>query len=51
MLAAFNGLPGVTIGNFQLPSDDPAGGIHIETDASIPSPSRMFLLFIIHDRR
>jgi hypothetical protein len=37
---AFNNLPGVTIGNFQLPSDDPAGGIHIETDAIIPSPAR-----------
>ena len=37
---AFNGLPGVTISNFQLPSDDPAGGIHIETDSLIPSPSR-----------
>lgn len=39
---AFNGLPGVTISNFKLPSDDSAGGIHIETDADIPSPSRMF---------
>ncbi|KAG5653629.1 hypothetical protein H0H81_011855 [Sphagnurus paluster] len=38
---AFNGLPGVTIGNFQLPSDDPAGGIHIETDAFIPSPAQL----------
>jgi hypothetical protein len=37
---AFNGLPGVTISNFQLPSDDPAGGIHIETDAGIPSQAR-----------
>ena len=37
---AFNGLPGVTISNFQLPSDDPAGGIHIETDSMIPSPAR-----------
>ena len=36
---AFNGLPGVTISNFQLPSDDPAGGIHIETDSLIPSPA------------
>jgi hypothetical protein len=42
---AFNGLPGVTISNFQLPSDDPAGGIHIETDANIPSPARMFTGF------
>lgn len=39
-LTAFNGLPGVTINNFMLPSDDPAGGIHIETDALIPSTSR-----------
>ncbi|KAF5386260.1 hypothetical protein D9615_002421 [Tricholomella constricta] len=38
---AFNGLPGVTINNFQLPSDDPAGGIHIETDALIPSPAQL----------
>ncbi|KAJ7668375.1 hypothetical protein DFH06DRAFT_1181491 [Mycena polygramma] len=38
---AFNGLPGVTISNFQLPSDDPAGGIHIETDADIPSPAQL----------
>ena len=37
---AFNNLPGVTISNFQLPSDDPAGGIHIETDSDIPSPAR-----------
>lgn len=37
---AFNGLPGVTISNFQLPSDDIAGGIHIETDALIPSVAR-----------
>lgn len=32
---AFNGLPGVIISNFQLPSDDPAGGIRIETDAKM----------------
>jgi len=38
---AFNGLTGVTISNFQLPSDDPAGGIHIETDALIPSPAQL----------
>lgn len=37
---AFNNLPGVTISNFKLPSDDPAGGIHIETDSVIPSQSR-----------
>ena len=44
--SAFNGLPGVTISNFQLPSDDPAGGIHIETDANIPSPSRSWTTFL-----
>ncbi|KAI0049858.1 hypothetical protein FA95DRAFT_1604022 [Auriscalpium vulgare] len=38
---AFNNLPGVTISNFQLPSDDPAGGIHIETDSLIPSPAQL----------
>ncbi|KAJ3567055.1 hypothetical protein NP233_g6616 [Leucocoprinus birnbaumii] len=38
---AFNNLPGVSISNFKLPSDDPAGGIHIETDASIPSPAQL----------
>ncbi|KAG6891741.1 hypothetical protein C0992_006161 [Termitomyces sp. T32_za158] len=38
---AFNGLPGVTISNFELPSDDPAGGIHIETDTLIPSPAQL----------
>ncbi|TBU46075.1 hypothetical protein BD309DRAFT_663805 [Dichomitus squalens] len=38
---AFNNLPGVTISNFQLPSDDPAGGIHIETDSMIPSPAQL----------
>jgi hypothetical protein len=37
---AFNNLPGVSISKFQLPSDDPAGGIHIETDALIPSAAR-----------
>ncbi|KAH9961311.1 hypothetical protein BC827DRAFT_1260505 [Russula dissimulans] len=40
-LKAFNSLPGVTISNFQLPSDDPAGGIHIETDSLIPSPAQL----------
>jgi hypothetical protein len=39
---AFNNLPGVTISNFQLPGDDSAGGIHIETDAIIPSPARSY---------
>ncbi|TBU23049.1 hypothetical protein BD311DRAFT_704566 [Dichomitus squalens] len=34
---AFNNLPDVTISDFKLPSDDPAGGIHIETDSLIPS--------------
>ncbi|KIK68835.1 hypothetical protein GYMLUDRAFT_34828 [Collybiopsis luxurians FD-317 M1] len=38
---AFNGLPGVTIENFQLPSDSPAGGIQIETDSVIPSPAQL----------
>ncbi|KIY74263.1 hypothetical protein CYLTODRAFT_363931 [Cylindrobasidium torrendii FP15055 ss-10] len=38
---AFNNLPGVTISNFELPSDDDAGGIHIETDALIPSPAQL----------
>lgn len=36
---AFNGLPGVTIANFKLPGDDPAGGIMISTDSMIPSPA------------
>ncbi|KAG1742190.1 hypothetical protein EDB19DRAFT_1702736 [Suillus lakei] len=40
-LKAFNGLPGVTISNFQLPSDDPAGGITISTDSIIPSPAQL----------
>ncbi|KAK1218918.1 hypothetical protein PQX77_018360 [Marasmius sp. AFHP31] len=38
---AFNNLPGVTISNFELPSDDPNGGIHIETDSTIPSPAQL----------
>ncbi|KAH8925300.1 hypothetical protein BT69DRAFT_1216651 [Atractiella rhizophila] len=38
---AFNGLPGVTISNFELPADDPAGGITISTDSSIPSPANL----------
>ncbi|KAK0241921.1 hypothetical protein EDD85DRAFT_820884 [Armillaria nabsnona] len=38
---AFNNLPGVTISNFSLPSDDVDGGIHIETDVSIPSLSQI----------
>ncbi|KAL1699067.1 hypothetical protein EV121DRAFT_296530 [Schizophyllum commune] len=33
-LKAFNGLPGVSIGNFELPSDDPDGGIHMESTSS-----------------
>lgn len=40
-LKAFNNLPGVTISNFQLPSDDPAGGITIKTDSLIPSPAQV----------
>lgn len=57
-LKAFNGLPGVTISNFQLPSDDPAGGITISTDSIIPSPARShspfcysFLVFLISPHR
>ncbi|KAF8586733.1 hypothetical protein K439DRAFT_1631457 [Ramaria rubella] len=38
---AFNGLPGVTISNFKLPGDDPAGGITISTDGMIPSPAQL----------
>lgn len=38
---AFNNLPGVTVKNFELPSDDPAGGIHIETDSLIPSAANL----------
>jgi hypothetical protein len=38
---AFNGLPGVTIDNFKLPSDDPEGGIHIDTDSMIPSVAQL----------
>ncbi|KAH9850917.1 hypothetical protein C2E23DRAFT_886961 [Lenzites betulinus] len=38
---AFNNLPGVIVSNFKLPSDDPAGGIHIETDSTIPSQSQL----------
>src|ERR1700733_417744 len=41
---AFDGLPGVTINNFQLPSDDPAGGIHIQTGTLIPSQARQSFL-------
>ncbi|KAH7888371.1 hypothetical protein F5I97DRAFT_2002257 [Phlebopus sp. FC_14] len=40
-LKAFNNLPGVMISNFQLPSDDPAGGISISTDSVIPSPAQL----------
>ena len=36
---AFNNLPVVTISLFQLPADDPAGGIHIDTDLLSPSPA------------
>ncbi|KAG8213768.1 hypothetical protein J3R82DRAFT_10478 [Butyriboletus roseoflavus] len=41
-LKAFNNLPGVTISNFQLPSNDPAGGITISTDSLISSPAHTF---------
>lgn len=47
-LKAFNGIPGVTISNFQLPDDDTAGGIHIETDSSIPSPAGKYTFTICH---
>ncbi|KAF8135624.1 hypothetical protein EV363DRAFT_1429344 [Boletus edulis] len=40
-LKAFNNLSGVTISNFQLPSDDPAGGITISTNSLIPSPAQL----------
>ena len=46
---AFNNLPGVSIVNFKLPSDDPAGGIHIETDATIPSPAREYKFCFFFD--
>lgn len=39
---AFNGLPGVTISNFELPADT-ADGIEISTDSQIPSPARKYL--------
>ncbi|RPD52770.1 hypothetical protein L227DRAFT_646291 [Lentinus tigrinus ALCF2SS1-6] len=38
---AFNNRPGVTISNFKLPSDDPAGGIQIETDSLMLSPAQL----------
>ncbi|KAJ3838704.1 hypothetical protein F5878DRAFT_725102 [Lentinula raphanica] len=38
---AFNGLPGVTISNFELPSDSNEGGITIDLDAQIPSPAQL----------
>ena len=47
---AFNNLPGVSIMNFKLPSDDSAGGIHIETDATIPSPAREWNLLVFFFR-
>ncbi|EIW82896.1 hypothetical protein CONPUDRAFT_101346 [Coniophora puteana RWD-64-598 SS2] len=40
-LKAFNNLPGVTISNFELPGDDPSGGITISTDSMIPSPAQL----------
>lgn len=40
-LKAFNNLPGVSISNFELPSDDPEGGIHMELDVLIPSPAQL----------
>lgn len=47
---AFNGLPGVTISNFQLPSDSPQGGIVISTDSSIPSPAQREVFSMIQQR-
>ncbi|KDQ27871.1 hypothetical protein PLEOSDRAFT_1112748 [Pleurotus ostreatus PC15] len=41
LFKAFNGLNGVTISNFQLPHDDHAGGISIQTDSLIPSPAQL----------
>ncbi|KAK2467793.1 hypothetical protein APHAL10511_000088 [Amanita phalloides] len=41
LFKAFNNLPGVSISNFNLPSDDPAGGIHIEADVNIPSLAQL----------
>ena len=43
---AFNNLAGVSVVDFTLPSDDPAGGIHIETDATIPSSAREWNLIV-----
>ncbi|KAJ7188457.1 hypothetical protein C8R46DRAFT_1054741 [Mycena filopes] len=40
-LKGFNGLPGVALSNFQLPGDDPAGGIKLEVDTGIPSPAQI----------
>ncbi|KEI38214.1 uncharacterized protein L969DRAFT_517877 [Mixia osmundae IAM 14324] len=41
-LAAFNGLPGVTIMNFDLPGDAPNNaGINILTGSMIPSPAQL----------
>ncbi|KAI6135778.1 hypothetical protein EV401DRAFT_1898270 [Pisolithus croceorrhizus] len=40
-LRAFDNLSGITISNFQLPSDDPAGGITIITDSLISSPAQL----------
>ncbi|KAI6121372.1 hypothetical protein F5141DRAFT_1186618 [Pisolithus sp. B1] len=40
-LRAFDNLSGITIFNFQLPSNDPAGGITIITNSLIPSPAQL----------
>ncbi|KAJ7782963.1 hypothetical protein B0H16DRAFT_1494883 [Mycena metata] len=40
-LKGFNGLPGISLSNFQLPGDDPAGGIQLEVDTGIPSPAQI----------
>ena len=46
---AFNNVAGVSVVKFDLPSDDPAGGIHIETDASIPSSAREWSLLFFFE--
>ncbi|KAI8804175.1 hypothetical protein BJ742DRAFT_742327 [Cladochytrium replicatum] len=38
-LAGFNGLDQLTISNFDLPSDDPAGGISLNINAVLVNPS------------
>lgn len=41
-LKGFNGLKGgVVINSFDLPSNDPAGGIHLTLDTSVTNPSQV----------